>query len=362
MSDKKYDLNCKTLPTVLPAVDRIIAIGDVHGDFKLVIDSLEIAKVIKRSGNSYEWIGKDTVVVQVGDQNDSCRSLNGSCDHVRHDTADDIKIFKFYTYLHKLAKKEGGGVYSLIGNHEIMNVNGNFSYASNANIDSFKNYVDPYTGEKFNNAIEARKHAFSRGNEYANMLGCTRNSVLIIGDFLFIHAGMEAKFLQNYRGRGKLHELNALVRNWILNKLSHVSEEEEKVLNNSSYSPFWTRILGSLPPHLPYDDARCQEHLEPILNSYKIKGMIIGHTPQLDDGINSTCGNKLFRVDVAASKAFHDSDEGVTQKREPQILEIKRLSNNTYKYNVIFQKRDSYDVIVSDDNTSFGKLESRLPN
>jgi hypothetical protein len=231
-----------------------------------------------------------------------------------------------------------------------------------ANIDSFKNYVDPRTGKKFDNAIEARKHAFSRGNEFANMLGCTRQSVLIVGDFLFIHAGIEAEFLQNYRGRNKLYELNALVRNWILNKLSHVSEEEEKVLNNSNYSPFWTRILGSLPPHLPYDDARCQEHLEPILNSYKIKGMIIGHTPQLDDGINSTCGNKLFRVDVAASKAFHDSDEGVTQKREPQILEIKKLPNNTYKYNVIFQKRDSYDVIVSDDNRSFGKLESRLPN
>lgn len=361
MSDKKYDLNCKTLPTVLPAVNRIIAIGDVHGDFKLVIDSLEIAKVIKKSGNSYEWIGKDTVVVQVGDQNDSCRSLNGSCDHVRHDKADDIKIFKFYTYLHKLAKKEGGGVYSLIGNHEIMNVNGNFSYTSNANIDSFKNYVDPYTGEKFNNAIEARKHAFSRGNEYANMLGCTRNGVLIIGDFLFIHAGIDPEFLQNYRGRDKLQELNALVRNWILNKLSQISEEEEKVLNNYDYSPFWTRILGKLPPHLPYDDTRCKEYLEPILNSYKIKGMIIGHTPQ-DDGINSTCDNKLFRVDVAASKAFHDSDEGVTQKREPQILEIIRLPNNTYKYNVIFQKRESYDVVVSDDNRSFGKLESRLPN
>jgi hypothetical protein len=99
MSDKKYNSNCKTLPTVVPAADRIIAIGDVHGDFKLVIDSLEIAKVIKRSGNNYEWIGKDTVVVQVGDQNDSCRSLYGSCDHVKHDTADDIKIFKFYTYL-----------------------------------------------------------------------------------------------------------------------------------------------------------------------------------------------------------------------------------------------------------------------
>jgi hypothetical protein len=361
MSDILYNQYCGKLPTILPAANRIIAIGDVHGYYKLVIDSLEIAKLIKRLGNKYKWIGKDTIVVQIGDQNDSCRSINGSCDHVKHDTSDDLKIFKFFTNLHKLAQKDGGGVYSLIGNHEVMNINGNFTYTSNANVNLFKNYTDPYTGEKYYNPMEARQHAFSRGNEYANMLGCTRQSVLIIGDFLFIHAGMEAKFLENYRGRDKLYELNALVRNWILNKLSKVSEEEEKVLNNPHYSPFWTRILGSLPPHLPYDDARCQEHLEPILNSYKIKGMVIGHTPQID-GINQTCGNKLFRVDVAASKAFHDSEEGVSQKREPQVLEIRRLPNNTYKYNVIFQKRDSYDVVVPDNNTSFGRLEARLPN
>ena len=37
-----YDNNCNndpTMPTILPEAERIIAIGDVHGDIKLVIDS-----------------------------------------------------------------------------------------------------------------------------------------------------------------------------------------------------------------------------------------------------------------------------------------------------------------------------------
>ena len=375
---KIYNSNCSILPTIVPAANRIIAIGDVHGDIKLVIDSLEISDIIIRTNNKnnsvsvnldgktyyYEWIGKNAVVVQVGDQNDSCRSKNGSCDHVIKDTADDIKILNLYTNLNVLAKKNGGAVYSLIGNHEIMNAEGNFSYTSNVNVDIFKNYMDPYSGKKFSNALEARTHAFKPGNEYAKFMGCTRQSVLIIGDFMFIHAGVEKEFLQNFRGRHNLHKLNKIVRNWLLNTLSNVDKNNHdmsKLLDEASYSPFWTRIMGNLPPHLPYNSKECQEYLAPVLNSYKIKGLVIGHTPQ-ETGINSTCGDKLFRVDVGASKAFHDTEEAVLTKREPQVLEILKLPNGTYKYTVIFQKREKYESVVNDDESSFGNLEARLPN
>jgi len=375
---KIYNSNCPILPTIVPAANRIIAIGDVHGDMKLIIDSLEISNIIKRTDDKrnsiavnldgktyyYEWIGRDSVVVQVGDQNDSCRSKNGSCDHVINYTADDIKILNFYSNLNILAKKDRGAVYSLIGNHEIMNVEGNFSYTSNANIEIFKNYMDPYTGKKFSNASEARTHAFKQGNEYANLMGCTRQSVLIIGDFMFIHAGVEKEFLQNFRGRQNLHKLNKLVRNWLLNTLSNVDKNNHdmsKLLDEATYSPFWTRIMGNLPPHLPYESKECQEYLAPVLNSYKIKGLVVGHTPQ-ETGVNSTCGDKLFRVDVGASKAFHDTEDGVLTRREPQVLEIVKLPNNTYKYTVIFQKREKYESIVNDDENSFGNIEARLPN
>ena len=134
-----------------------------------------------------------------------------------------------------------------------------------------------------------------------------------------------------------------------------------KLLDEASYSPFWTRIMGNLPPHLPYNSKECQEYLSPVLNSYKIKGLVVGHTPQ-QTGINSTCGDKLFRVDVGASKAFHDTEDGVLTRREPQVLEILKLPNGTYKYTVIFQQREKYESIVNDDESSFGNLESRLPN
>ena len=68
---KKY---CKEfldqpLASILPKVDRIIVIGDIHGDWQEMLNTLRIAGVI---GDDPEvWTGGDTVVVQVGDQIDT---------------------------------------------------------------------------------------------------------------------------------------------------------------------------------------------------------------------------------------------------------------------------------------------------
>ena len=61
----------RNLKSTYPSVRRIIAIGDIHGDIKKLTYIFVKAKLIKRTvrGN-WVWIGKDTYVVQVGDQID----------------------------------------------------------------------------------------------------------------------------------------------------------------------------------------------------------------------------------------------------------------------------------------------------
>ena len=49
-------------------------------------------------------------------------------------------------------------------------------------------------------------------------------------------------------------------------------------------------------------------------------------------------------------------------KREPQVLEILKENDGSYKYSVLFENKEKYDLYVPDDNTAFGRIESVLPN
>ena len=67
---KKSSKKCKRIPPSIidnTSNRRIIVIGDIHGDFNALLESLYKARVINNNGN---WIGKNTIVVQLGDQLD----------------------------------------------------------------------------------------------------------------------------------------------------------------------------------------------------------------------------------------------------------------------------------------------------
>ena len=181
---KEWNEDCKKysdtpLPSVLPAVNRIIAIGDLHGDWNMTIESLKVAGVID---NDHNWIGNDTVVVQIGDQIDRCRGYLYKCDNKNatiNDENSDVKILRFFTELHKKAQKKGGAVYSLLGNHELMNVMGDLRYVSYKGLSEFDENNDMVQGRK------KRRESFKRGNDLANFMACTRQSAIIIGSNLF---------------------------------------------------------------------------------------------------------------------------------------------------------------------------------
>ena len=94
-------------------VDRVVAIGDLHGDYGQYIEVMKSAGLINKSG---KWIGGETHLVQTGDVTDR--------------GADSRKIIDHLVKLSKQAKKKGGYVHLLIGNHETMNVIGDLRYVS----------------------------------------------------------------------------------------------------------------------------------------------------------------------------------------------------------------------------------------
>jgi hypothetical protein len=378
-NDFKNDCNdYEYIPHILKQTTRTIAIGDIHGDLDLAVNVLIIAKCIKRVDESYDnkvtlfnkkyikeyytWIGDDTQVVQVGDQIDRCRPINEySCMiPMENDEASDMKILYFYTDLNKLARKANGRIISLLGNHELMNVMGNMSYVSFMGLLEFNNLINISNinyNENLNEYIKQglinRKNEFNINNQrISNFLACTRISAIIIGDLLFIHGGMIEKMAKAYN----IEDLNIIVRKWLLGKINDkikttqlLLTKNEKNKSNvkfnindrlntilqSNHSIFWNRLFGKLPADIDLTNnkykkeilSKCNEYLKSVFNTYKIKGLIIGHTPQISDkyGINSTCEKRVWRVDIASSNAF---DELRSTKKRIEVLEIKYNNNN----------------------------------
>lgn len=362
--------DCKgytALPDTLKKRDRIIAIGDVHGDLHLTIKNLLIAKVIKKVDNNnsednsrvlevkyedetteqYVWIGKDTVVVQVGDQIDRCRPIGygTKCVRDREATIDDehsdLKIIDLFNELNKLAMVENGMVISLLGNHELMNYQGAMSYVSYKGIhnNDFEGENATYKkddGSFFTDGVEGRKFAFRE--KLNEKLACTRQSAVIVGSFIFVHGGIVPELAQKYN----IPTINNTIRKWLLKKINENDKVLDDLVNTPNESPFWSRLYGHLPSNIKRDDPRCHESLSKVIKFWRqehggLKGMIVGHTPQIEDGINSTCGKKVWRVDIGASKAFDVFSKIKHNGRKPSVLEIL---GDGKKFNILKEEKD----------------------
>jgi hypothetical protein len=313
------------LPTILPKVKRIITFGDVHGDWKLTIKCLQKTGLID---NNLNWIGNDSVVVQVGDQIDRCRPSNHPCDHPKstdNDEHSDIRILELFSRLHEQALKVGGGVYSLFGNHEFMNVDGNINYVSYQGLIGFSDDGDVAKGKS------ARIQAFKPGNKYGKFLGCTRTAAIIVGSFMFVHAGIIPSLIAKLglTEADDLYKINFAVRRWLLGLVN--KKYVDQIVGAHNNSMFWQRILGNIPPNVNNNDPNCVKYLDPVLKLFKIGHMVIGHTPQFvsnDAGINNTCGNSLWRVDIGACTAFnkfnnsYHGTHNILDLRQAQVLEI----------------------------------------
>jgi hypothetical protein len=342
--DDVYKQRCtgfQYTPSILPKVDRIIVIGDLHGDYNLTINILKDAGVIDIKNNKIIWTGGQTYVVQVGDQIDKCKpkydsqfcSAKGT---VIYDESSDIKILKLFSNLQNQALKNRGNVISLLGNHELLNIVGKMNYVSYLGFKEFEGYKGIKSG------LKARKHAFSPGNEYGLLLGCTRNASVIIGSNLFVHAGIMNDFVRelDITSKNDLETINIGIKLWLMGilKKKYIS----KIIDSSSNSIFWCRILGSIDVGIPLTDHRCLDHVDSVMKILNINNMIVGHTPQpftTNSGINSTCSEHVWRVDTGSSSTFHTFDQKFTStkeidtKRRPQYLEI--LNDSEFKIHTL---------------------------
>lgn len=274
-----------------PAPKRLVAIGDIHGDLAAARRALRIAGAID---DADKWVGGDLVLVQTGDRVD-----RGN---------EDRAVLDLFERLGEEAEKAGGKIHALNGNHELMNVAGDFRYVSKPSFEEFAGLGPGIAGSdprilRFAEPYRPRAAAFMPGGTYARRLAA-RGVVAIVGDSVFVHGGVSPAHVRY--GLGKA---NRDVRAWLEGAAgpppSVVMADDGLV---------WTRRYSERPT--PQDCAALGE----VLDMLGAKRLVVGHTVQ-KEGITEGCGGKVWRVDVGMS-AFYG---GKTEVLEIAGGDLRRL-------------------------------------
>ena len=326
-----------------PPVRRLVCIGDIHGDLMAAIKALKLAGVIDVNipNNTQDitrihWTGGNTYVVQLGDQIDRVRPaslFNSLCPlddpDIVEDEGSDLKIITLFNRLHYEALKSGGACLSVLGNHELMNVEGDFRYVSPKEFREFGNFFkadkskcDPNVPYGF----RERQECFRPGGALAKKLADTRYSVLQVGSWLFLHGGITSHLASKYT----LGEINSCVRRWLYGEQCNlVDAGVNDIYHNEddTQSPFWSRIYSDVE-EFGVDERKEFYKTLKVLNlrnrpKHEIRGMVMGHSPQFMYGkpLNSDCNNKLWRVDIGMSRAFGRLDSDPNRKVQVLLIE-----------------------------------------
>jgi hypothetical protein len=335
---------------VFPAVDRVIAVGDIHGDFDNFRKVLQDAEIIDRRGN---WIGNDTHLVQLGDLPDR--------------GPDTDKIIELMRELQDQAAQAGGMVHPLIGNHEAMNIYGDLRYVHPDEFAAFRTSrsrdyrlsyyesevarltaLDPeFTADKLFRDQWMEQHplgyvehriAWSPSGEIGSWVS-QNNAVLKIGRTLFLHGGISEKLLPL-----SIDDINNQVRSELQGNLP-----EEPGLSEADDGPLWYRGLASNAEEIE------AAHVDAVLAAYNVDRIVIAHTPGMgtivprfggkvliiDTGISAYYGSHLASLLIESDNYYtlQNSEKIPLPSTQAQTLEYFEAISSITEATPLFQQR-----------------------
>ncbi|KAF5832188.1 Metallo-dependent phosphatase-like protein [Dunaliella salina] len=347
------------LPTRAPPAERLIAVGDLHGDFKKTQRAFRLAGLTDEHN---KWVGGNTVCVQVGDILD------------RGD--NEIHICYFLERLQAQALKAGGKLYVLNGNHETMNIMGNTRYSSpGASVEvarwqqwqkfaedlkskcracssssnssksrsSSSSDQETSTSERGGGGLDGRSFpanpppallaqqgspgsqhflrvwAFQPGSVLTRRFFANHPTVLQVGSTVFVHGGA----LPQHVSHG-FEPINRETRRWMLGEQALSNGVAASLAGaaggkGSGEAPSFLRGASAIVWARDYSaeqEAHCEcEKLKQVLESLPgASRMVMGHTIQ-GQGINAACEGRALRVDVGMSKGCGNRDVEVLEMR-----------------------------------------------
>jgi hypothetical protein len=214
---------------------RVISVPDLHGDYDCLLNILQSAKLV--SGNR-SWTGGNAVLIQLGDVLD-----RGN---------DSAMIFQLLATLQEEAAAVDGIVEILMGNHEWMNLQGDFRYAGETEqLHSFLSRVEVLNGplgefiRSFPLVVQVTYDWYDQG-------------------IVFVHGGLQSKF---------------------------AVEDPSLDRMDSPSGPLWDRFLARGSDL----DAVCADS-DRTLTLTRSNRMVVGHTKQTE--VSLRCNGRLVLSDT----------------------------------------------------------------
>ena len=280
----------KLLPCEYQGVERVVAVGDIHGAYDRFVEILRAAGVVD---DRARWAAGRTHLVQIGDIIDR--------------GPDSRKVLDLLEDLGNRARRAGGEVHMLLGNHEIMRMLGDLRYVSPGEYAAFATEESVEVRDRYLKTLTRDERAklpadlplgyvemrvaFGRTGQYGRWLR-RLDTVIRVNGVVFVHGGLSPEV-----GQMPCSVINDTVRRELTTDIDKTRAAPLQSLAASPNGPLWYRGLSE-------ESAELTPKLDEILNVQGAKAIVVGHTVQRDGRIQMRLDGKVFAIDTGMQPAY----------------------------------------------------------
>jgi len=300
-----------TYPDTATMPEKLIAISDIEGNFNGFYSFLLRNGVMNKD---YRWtFGKGHLV------------LNG--DFVDRGNHVPAVLWLIY-HLEYQAAAAGGRVHYILGNHEILNMYGNTSYAQ------YKYREVAKQVSKLTDWDRANQYLYGEYSVIGRWLR-SKHVMENIGGYIFVHAGLNKVLVDEGLDQRKI---NSIAKAYYGENPSADSlERKTALILKSVYSPYWDRTLSMnifykiqyfyRAPFDPIPTAQSQQELAHVLNFYKGSRIVVGHSIVGD--ISTDYNDKVIKIDLKhGQEKFSGKTKGILFQ-SGQLYKVDDTGNQT---------------------------------